>query len=314
MIRHHKILSSFYALLLFAPLLFNHQPLYINYQGKHYLPFLFPYSEQELGGKRLTQINFSDPQIQHLIKPYTKVTAPYPHDGTSIDQHTSHALQAPSQSHWLGTNSAGQDILAYSMFAIRHDLFLCLILCTISLSLGTIIGTAIGYLGGNYDLIGQRVIEIAKSIPLTYLMIIAHTSHHPMPCFFILYTLTQWTKTASTARIEAIQIRGQPYIQDARCAGLSHRFIIQHHMLCHIRPLVERLSPYLIISTLGAINTLDYLGISVTGLQPSLGKLTYEAKCHPEAIWILLACFASYSVVILSLVYIQQTYQIKRAT
>ena len=72
--------------------------------------------------------------------------APYEPGALSAD-----LLQAPSSSHWLGTNQLGQDILSQIIIGTRSVVIVGLIAGIGATAIGVLVGVTSGYIGGIGD-------------------------------------------------------------------------------------------------------------------------------------------------------------------
>ena len=66
--KYHHLLACIASICLLAPLLFNHSPLYIYYNQKHYWPLIINYSEKSLGGTLPTLADFTNPELKEQLK------------------------------------------------------------------------------------------------------------------------------------------------------------------------------------------------------------------------------------------------------
>ena len=60
----------------------------------------------------------------------------------------------------MGTDSQGRDVAARLLYGFRISIFFALFLVFFGQVIGTIIGSLQGYLGGRFDILSQRFIEI----------------------------------------------------------------------------------------------------------------------------------------------------------
>ena len=81
-------------------------------------------------------------------------------------------LAGPSAQHWLGTDQLGRDILSRLVSAGRTDLRIAIVALLIPVTLGVVVGTLAGYLGGWFDTVVLRLIDVVIAFPF-YVLIIA---------------------------------------------------------------------------------------------------------------------------------------------
>ena len=159
---------------LFAELIASNRPLIISYNDSLYFPSygdIIPGTEFDLEYDWETdykelQTLFDDPSstnwlIMPLI-PYSPLESHFLEDD--------YPPYAPNleHKHYLGTDMAGRDILSRIIYGFRIAIFFSLFLLVMSYVVGVSIGALMGYLGGTFDLIFQRIIEILSNIPILY--------------------------------------------------------------------------------------------------------------------------------------------------
>src|SRR5436190_14624499 len=65
----------------------------------------------------------------------------------------------PNSAHWLGTDSAGRDVLARILFGARVSMAVGLAAVAIATCVGTLVGLTAGYGGGKIDNLLMRLTE-----------------------------------------------------------------------------------------------------------------------------------------------------------
>ena len=94
------------------------------------------------------------------------------HRSTRPSKICSHALSGPTGEHWLGTDTLGRDLLSQLLFGIRPSLVgavQALGRISRSRSLG---GHHSGYVGGWFDTIVGRTVDLAMSIPAIIMVLV----------------------------------------------------------------------------------------------------------------------------------------------
>ena len=76
------------------------------------------------------------------------------------------------RTNWLGTTSQGYDVLAYLYGGLQVNFKAALIFLPIVYMIGIVIGMLMGYLGGWFDLVMDRIIEIFSNMPFLFVVII----------------------------------------------------------------------------------------------------------------------------------------------
>ena len=87
-----------------------------------------------------------------------------PHD--PLQPNPGNVLEAPSSSHWFGTNGFGMDVFSRVVAAARTDVGVAVTGVTVGAVVGSILGATVAYTGGWIDAIVQKAIEVLQSFPL----------------------------------------------------------------------------------------------------------------------------------------------------
>ena len=190
-----------------------------------------------------------------IFAPYI---APYnPEKGVLGDR-----LQAPSEGHWLGTDSQGRDILSRIIFGSRISIQIGIITVGISLVVGTFMGALSGYFGGVLDLLVMRFIDIMMAFPYILLAIAITAVLGPsLLNAMIAIGIVGIPIYARVVRGAVLSVKENEYVEAARAVGCSKWRIIWRHVLPNC------IAPIIVQATLG-IGTaiLDSAGLSFLGL------------------------------------------------
>jgi microcin C transport system permease protein len=320
-----------FVITLFAELIANDKPLYIDYQGKSYFPVFFTYPETTFGGDFETATDYRDPYLQKLIadKGGTMIWPPirYSYDTHNLDLPT----PAPSKPTWLltekecksvverkglngcndleynwvGTDDEGRDVLARMIYGFRVSVLFGLILTIVSSIIGVAAGAVQGYFGGWTDLLFQRFIEIWTSVPELYLLLII--SSVLVPGFFVLLgilLLFSWVRLVGLVRAEFLRGRNFEYIQAARALGVSNAVIMFRHLLPNAMVATLTFLPFIMSSSVMTLTALDFLGFGLPPGSPSLGELLSQGKANVQAPWLGLTGFCTVALMLSLLIFI----------
>jgi ABC-type dipeptide/oligopeptide/nickel transport system permease subunit len=72
------------------------------------------------------------------------------------DQNLNNAGQAPSWTHWMGTDSVGRDVLTRTLMGGRLSIAIGLVATLVAVIIGTTFGAIAGYVGGRLDAFMMR--------------------------------------------------------------------------------------------------------------------------------------------------------------
>ncbi|MSP93797.1 MAG: ABC transporter permease subunit [Alphaproteobacteria bacterium] len=212
--------------------------------------------------------------------------------------------------HYLGTDSQGRDVASRLLYGFRISIFFALILVILGQVIGTAIGSLQGYLGGRFDLLSQRVIEILVTIPFLYVVIILAALL--TPSFWLLVgimAIFQWITITFYMRTEMYREKTREYCLAAKSYGASHLRIIFRHLLPNcLTPLVT-FTPFAVVGAIFALTGLDYLGYGLPAPTPSWGQLIDQALLQEnrDKIWLTLAPFGAITVTLVLVVFIGES-------
>jgi len=212
--------------------------------------------------------------------------------------------------HFFGTDSQGRDVASRLLYGFRISIFFALFLVLIGQAIGTVIGSLQGYLGGRFDIISQRVLEILIAIPFLYVVIIMAALF--VPSFWMLLlimALFQWITITFYMRTEMYREKTREYCLAAKSYGASHARIIFRHLLPNtLTPLVT-FTPFAIIGAIFALTGLDYLGYGLPAPTPSWGELIDQALQleNRNKLWLTFAPFGAITVTLVLVVFIGES-------
>ena len=195
----------------------------------------------------------------------------------------------PVKGHWLGIDDAGRDVFARIFYGLRIALNFGMILVLVSLAGGTFAGMLQGYLGGWADILGQRFIEIWSALPFLYVMILMGSIYGAgFLLLLVCYALFNWISISYYMRAETLRLRHQPYVEAAKCLGLSGWRIALRHILPNALVPLITFFPFSLVGAIGSLAALDYLGFGLPAPTPSLGELLAQAQAQRWAWWLVL--------------------------
>ena len=212
--------------------------------------------------------------------------------------------------HYFGTDSQGRDVASRLLYGFRISIFFALFLVFFGQVIGTIIGSLQGYLGGRFDIISQRFIEILLSIPFLYVVIILAAL--TVPSFWtllIIMAIFEWITITFYMRTEMYREKTREYCLAAKSYGASHWRIIFRHLLPNsLTPLVT-FTPFAIVAAIFALTGLDYLGYGLPAPTPSWGELIDQALRteNRDKLWLTFAPFGAITITLILVVFIGES-------
>lgn len=289
------IFMCLFVVSFFAELVANDRPLVVSYEGQLYFPIVKDYSETVFGGNFETPTDFHDPMIRENLRQkgnwalYPMVEYSY----LSLNYFAkSPNPAAPSVDNWIGTDDRGRDVFARLIYGFRLSVLFGLALTVVGTVIGVLLGGLMGYFGGSFDLITQRVIDVWRSLPELYLLIIFASVFMPsIWLLVILLSLFSWINLSDYVRVEFFRNRGLEYVKAAKALGLSNWKMMYRHILPNSLIPVITFLPFQMSAAILSLTSLDFLGLGVPPNTPSLGELLSQGKANLDAWWISLSTF-----------------------
>jgi peptide/nickel transport system permease protein len=207
-----------------------------------------------------------------------------PYDPNAIDMYR--ILEAPSFSHWLGTDELGRDVMSRMIFGARISLQVGLVSVGIATTIGILMGSLAGFYRGWVDTVIMRLVDIMLSFPTIFLIIAAIAFLEPnIATIMAVIGVTSWMGIARLVRAEFLSLREREFVLAARSQGASDGRLIFKHIL------PNSLVPVLVTATLGVAgailteSALSFLGIGVQPPTPSWGNILTAGKDNIDIAW-----------------------------
>lgn len=195
----------------------------------------------------------------------------------------------PTPGHWMGIDGSGRDVLARVIYGLRTSLTFGLLLICWAMLLGFAVGAVQGYFGGWIDIAGQRLIEIWSALPFLYVMIfIGAVLGRSFLLLLLCYGLFNWIGLSYYMRAEFLRLRRRPFVEAARCQGLSHTRIMFRHILPNALTPMITLLPFQLVGAIASLAALDFLGFGLPAPTSSWGELLQQAQQFRWAWWLVL--------------------------
>ena len=302
------IFLTLFTLSLFAEFIANDKPILVYHQDELFMPVLYDYSEEDLGGELSSTANYWDPFIQELIENSGgwMLWTPIPYHFRTPDMYLNGPAPTPPDSiHWLGTDDAGKDTFARLIYGFRLSVLFGITLTIISASFGVIVGGLQGYFGGLVDLIGQRFVEIWTGLPILIILIILASIVEPS-FFWLLGCLAafSWMSVVGVVRAEFLRTRNFEYVRAATALGDSHLSIMIRHVLPNAMTAALTFLPFILSGAITSLTALDFLGFGLPAGSASLGELLNQGKRNLQAPWLGLTGFVTVGVMLTLLIFV----------
>lgn len=206
----------------------------------------------------------------------------------------------PSWEHPFGTDEAGRDVLARTIYGGQVTMMISLLAMVVTALLGTVLGLLAGYYGGLIDSIVMRVSEALLSIPLLFLLLVMSkfigTQMGSITLFgrqfsgsvvivILILGFTGWMGLARLVRAQVLSLRERDFVVAARALGAGSLHIVFRHIM------PNALTSVIVFTTLGISNVIlleAYIGFLGTGVQPptaSWGNMIQRSVEKIDSAW-----------------------------
>jgi peptide/nickel transport system permease protein len=180
--------------------------------------------------------------------------------------------------HPLGTTPEGGDVLYGIVWGGRTSLNLAFVVVGITVVVGVAIGSIAGFVGGKWDEILMRIVDVFLAVPdLIMALAIAAMLGPSFRNIIVALTILGWPRYARIIRGQIIHIKQNEYVDAARVIGDSRWRIYLKDIL------PNSITPVVVAATLqmGAVvlfaATLSFLGMAEAGLA-EWGNLVSEGQ------------------------------------
>jgi len=212
-----------------------------------------------------------------LTAVFADVIAPL--DPTATNSKAS--LAHPGSVFWLGADFMGRDMYSRIVHGARISLAVGAGAMGLGAVIGVSVGLASGYLGGWFDLVLQRLLDIMQALPLLVMAIVMAASLGPsLRNTIIAIAIPLVPTVARVVRSSTLSLREQPFVEAARAVGMGELRIAVRHVLPNtLAPLIV-LATAQIGSAILVEASLSFLGLGIPEPHPSWGRMLSESAAE----------------------------------
>lgn len=177
----------------------------------------------------------------------------------------------------LGTDHLGRDYFTRILYGARNSIGIALAATAISISVGTLIGLASACIGGIFDSILSRCVDIALAIPqLISSLILVAVFGSSIPVLILVLGLLESVRVSRLSRAAARDIVSQDYVQFSRLAGESTLWVMFREVLPNITPALVAETGLRFSLVFLLISALSFLGVGVQPPTADWGSMVRE--------------------------------------
>ncbi len=188
-------------------------------------------------------------------------------------------LEGPSESHPLGTDQFGRDLLSRIMVGSETSILVGVIAVGIGMGLGVFLGMLSGYFGGWLDETFMRLMDAVQGFPaILSALLITAVSKPSVVISMVAIGVAFLPVFARLTRASFLELRDREFVIAARALGTGDVALIGRHILPNtLAPLIVQATISFPVAIL-AEAALSYLGLGTQPPHPSWGLMLREAQ------------------------------------
>ena len=173
-----------------------------------------------------------------------------------------------SDKFFFGTDNIGRDMLTRLIYGARNTIGIAFLTVAIAFFVGGTLGMLAAILGGVYDLVIGRLVDILMAIPsLVFALLLLTVFGTSIPSLVLIIALLDSTRVFRIARSAAMNVVVMEFVEAARLRGEGMGWVIRKEVLPNITaPLLAEFGLRFCFVFL-FIAALSFLGL---GIQPPL--------------------------------------------
>ncbi len=183
-------------------------------------------------------------------------------------------LASPIEAGGLGYDDLGRSLFDRLLMGAHTSFLVAIGVITLSAIIGTWLGAMSAYLGGTFDVIIVRIIDMFLAFPGILLAIaLAGILGPGIENVVLALTIVGWVGFARLARAQVLSLKHRDHVQAAEALGIGRARILLRHLI----PLA--LAPLIVEATFGVASIviaeagLSFLGLGVQPPEASWGSM-----------------------------------------
>jgi oligopeptide transport system permease protein len=186
----------------------------------------------------------------------------------------------------LGTDSLARDELSRLLYGARVSMVVGFVPMAITVVLGAAVGLLSGWLGGRWDNVLMRGVDVVYAFPSLLFFIVLQASLRQtwfgqmlggLTLLFVAFAITGWVGMARLVRGQVLSLKEQEFVQAARAVGApTSRMLLRHILPSTLAPIIVAISfgvPAYILAEAG----LSFLGIGIQPPTASWGSMVFSS-------------------------------------
>ncbi|OIV39494.1 ABC transporter permease [Mangrovactinospora gilvigrisea] len=187
--------------------------------------------------------------------------------GWSGHQVDYHAIgRPPGHGHLLGTNTAGNDVLAQTVLGARGSVFVGLVSAVLATVLAAAVGVPSGFVGGRYDRVMTAFTNVFLTLPSFALTLIVagYVQGAPWLMIALIIAVFEWPGGARYLRSQTLSLRGRDFTVAMRMVGETRLRLVFFEVMPHLTGIISAMFLRAMVAGIFAEAGLAFLGIGST--------------------------------------------------
>ncbi|MES2184776.1 MAG: ABC transporter permease [Pseudomonadota bacterium] len=225
--------------------------------------------------------------LLHLV---IALAAPWiaPYDPLSLN---GGRAEPPSAEFWLGTDVLGRDYLSRLLWGGRTALLAAFTGVIVAVTVGSVFGVAAAYLGGLFDDIMMRIVDLKLALPgILFVALFAVGFGESLPVLIVLVGMVYFPGVIRIVRAQALTQVNLGYVKAAQLRGESTVAIILRELLPNTLDVIYIEFAIRMSHAILLLSSLSFLGMGISPPTPDWGLMVAEGVSQlAYAPWLVLA-------------------------
>jgi oligopeptide transport system permease protein len=186
----------------------------------------------------------------------------------------------------LGTDGLARDQLSRLLYGARVSMVVGFVPTVITVLVGATLGLLSGWLGGRWDNLIMRGVDVVYAFPSFLFFIVVQAALREtwfgrllggLLLLFVAFAVTGWVGMARLVRGQVLSIKEREYVTAARATGApTGRILVRHVLPNTLAPIIVSVS-FAVPSYILAEAGLSFLGLGIQPPTASWGSMVFAA-------------------------------------